>query len=221
MGRKDRQFISAYIGGVGVGLGFRFLTRFIDLLLAPFVLQAPVLYAYLAARVWTLIMPLALNLLGWKAAPQLITLAQRDAQTPFHAAAARVNLSYLIICGGVGVSMLGVAPLAMGGFDGLHPAFDDILLWLVIGQSAPILFGATGLLMHAVDRGAFYDVLQGMTALLFVGSIVVLDMSKGAQLAQTFAAAQLTQAALCAMLLTQCGVWPGLTALFQKQIKIF
>lgn len=219
MSQKLRQSISAYIGGVGAG--FRFLTRFADVLLAPFVLPAPVLYTYLAARMWTLIIPLALNLLGRKAAPQMILLAQGDAQTLFYAAAARVNLSYLIICGGVGISMLGVAPLAMDTFELLHPAFDEILLWLVIGQSAPILFGATGLLMHVVDRGAFYDVLQAMTALLFVGSIVGLDVSKGAQVAQTFAAAQLTQAALCAMLLTQSGVWPGLTALFQKQVKIF
>jgi len=92
MGRKLSQIFSGRMGGGSVGLGFRFLTRFADLFLAPFVLQAPVLFAYLAARGWTLIMPLALYLLGRKVAPQMMTLVQRDAQMPFRAAAARVEL---------------------------------------------------------------------------------------------------------------------------------
>ncbi|MEP2919758.1 MAG: hypothetical protein ABJP06_03455 [Sulfitobacter sp.] len=219
MDGKFRQFIHVHTGGFGAGL--RFSSRFVDVLLAPFILELAVFYAYLAARVVTLFMPLALELVGRKAAPQLASLARMDGQTPFQAAAARINLGYLMICGGGGVVLLALAPFANIVFNGLDPAFNDILLWLVIGQSAPVLFGATGLLMHAVDRAAFYDVLQGMTALLFVGSIVWLDVNKGGQVAQTFAAAQLTQAALCALLLTQCGVWPGLTALFKKQIKLF
>ena len=126
-----------------------------------------------------------------------------------------------MICGAVSLLVLGCAPFIAGALGGLNHAFDEIVIWLVVGQAAPVLFGATALLMHAVDRGAFYVVLQGMTATMFIGGVIVLDNTNAVVVAQTLAAAQLTQAALCALLLTQCGVWPGLTALFHKEIKLF
>lgn len=219
MGQIFRLFFSEHMGSVGAV--FRFFTRFIDVLIAPFLLDTVMLYSYLVARSGTLLIPLALNLLGRKATPKLAALARMDTQLPFQEAAARINLGYLMICGGVAVLVLGVATFAASIAGGLGQDFNDILLWLVIGQSAPVFFGATGLLMHIVNRAAFYDVLQGLTSLMFLGGVFALGVTGGEQLAQTFAAAQLTQAALCAMLLTQCGVWPGLTALLHKQIKLF
>lgn len=219
MGRISRHFFKEYSGLAGAV--FRFVTRFTDVLIAPFLLEMMVLYSYLAARAGTLLIPLALHLLARKATPQLRSLAQMDTQLPFRTAAARVNLGYLMICGGVAVLVLAIAPLAAAATGGLSQDFDGILLWLVVGQAAPAFFGATGLLMNIVHRGAFYEVVHGLTSVMFLGAVVALDAANGEQIAQTFAAAQLTQAALCAVLLTQCGVWPGLTALFHKQIKIF
>ncbi len=57
--------------------------------------------------------------------------------------------------------------------------------------------------------------------MLFLAGIWMLNPQDGVLIAQTFAAAQLAQAAICALLLTQCGIWPGLTALFYKEIKLF
>ena len=203
------------------GTTFRFVTRYIDVLIVPWVLEPVAMYTYLLARLASLVIPLALTTLGAKAAPQLFRLARQETDTGFQAAAARVNLAYLMICGAVALCVLVSAPWIAAGLDLPQDAFAAILLWLVIGQSGPVLFGATGLLMRAVDRGTFHDVLMGLTALLFLAGIGTLGERGGVPVAQTLAAAQLTHAALCALLLTQSGVWPGLTALFHKEIKLF
>ena len=75
--------------------------------------------------------------------------------------------------------------------------------------------------MRIVDRGTFYDVLGGITAAMFRAGIFLLHATDGVDVALTFAVSQLTLAAVSALLLTQCGIWPGLTALFHKQIKLF
>lgn len=204
-----------------MAIPFRLLTRYADLLIVPFLFEVTLLIAYLVARIASMCVPLALGGLAHKAGPQLSRLFQMPKQAPFQAAAARVNLGYLMVCGAVSLLVLGCAPFIAGALGGLNHAFDEIVIWLVVGQAAPVLFGATALLMQAVDRGAFYVVLQGMTATMFVAGVMVLDNTSAVVVAQTLAAAQLTQAALCALLLTQCGVWPGLTALFHKEIKLF
>ncbi len=211
----------ALLHSAGVGAGFRFCTRYIDLLVIPWLLNAGMLYAYLVARGASLCVPVLLGLLGRKVAPHLVRFAQAEQQSAFRAAAARVNLSYMMVCGGVALMVMSIAPYLVKRAGGLDSAFDDILIWLVIGQSAPVLFGATSLLMQAVERGVFYDLLLGVTAMLFLAGIWMLNPQDGVLIAQTFAAAQLAQAAICALLLTQCGVWPGLTALFHKEIKLF
>ncbi|MEH6737243.1 MAG: hypothetical protein V7695_01695 [Sulfitobacter sp.] len=161
---------------------------------------------------------MALAILGNKVEPVLSSLASTQEQTPFRAAAARVNLGYLMISGAMALFVIsGGSYLATA----LEPEFREILIWLVIGQSAPVLFGATGLLMRIVDRGTFYDVLGGITATMFLAGIFLLRATDGVDVALTFAVSQLTLAAVSALLLTQCGIWPGLTALFHKQIKLF
>jgi hypothetical protein len=159
--------------------------------------------------------------MGRKLTPHLVQLARAEQQIPFRAAAARVNLSYMMVCGAVGLIVISLAPYLVQKAGEVDPVFSDVLLWLVVGQSAPVLFGATGLLMQAVERGAFYDVLIAITAGLFFAGLWLLNPADSILIAQTFAAAQLAQAAICALLLTQCGVWPGLTALFHKEIKLF
>lgn len=219
MGHQVRLAINEMRSGVGAA--FRWVTRYVDLLIVPFVLEATVLVCYLIARAASLSIPLALSFLAKKAAPQLINLFQTPTQSAFQAAAARANLGYLMVCGAVSLLVLASGPFLASALGGLNPAFDEILIWLIIGQANPVLFGATFLLMHAVDRTTFYELLQCVTAVLFVTGMAVLDATNGILVAQTLAAAQLTQAAICALLLTQCGVWPGLTALFHKEIKLF
>lgn len=205
------------ISRTGMGTVFRLATRYPDVLIVPWLLSASVALAYLAARGASLLVPLALLLVDRKAEPHLIVLAQDLPQTPFQAAAARVNLGYLMICGALGLFVLTFMQQVAGHFD---PVMGDMLIWLLVGQSTPVLFGATAVLMRVVERGAFYDLLTGITSALFIIGVALLDIRDGVLIAQAFAAAQLTLAALCALLLTQSGVWPGLTALLHKEIRI-
>lgn len=205
----------------GIRESVRFAPRYIDFLIIPWFLDLGLLFAYVLARGISLFVPFALKILGAKAAPLLSVLFNADDQSQFRAAAARINLGYLMVCGSVSIIVLSIVPHLTGSIKGLDPAFEDILIWLIVGQAAPVLFGATGLLMHAVGRGSFYDLLYAVTAAFFLIGVCALHNEGGVLIAQTFAAAQLTHAIICALLLTQCGVWPGLTALFHKEIKLF
>jgi hypothetical protein len=127
----------------------------------------------------------------------------------------------MMVGGATSVIVIGAGTYIFESFFAHGRGHTEILLWLVIGQSAPVLFGATSLLMHAVDRGAFHEVLIGLTAAFFLAGILISGADNAVLIAQTFAAAQLTQSALCAVLLTHCGVWPGLTALLHRDIKLF
>lgn len=200
---------------------FRLAARFIDVMLVPWLLEADVVFAYLTARMLSLLVPLSLTVLEVKALPQLVVLARIKENNSFQAAAARVNLGYLMVCGSVSLITLLSAPYLTNGLGISNPQFKDILIWLMVGQSAPILFGATRLLMRVVDSSALYDLLSGLTAVLFLIGLMLVTKQGGVIMAQTFAAAQLAQAGICACFLTQRGVWPGLTALFHKEIKLF
>lgn len=200
-------------------IAFRILTRFPDLFVIPWVLEEGQVYVYLTARGISLCLPLGLHVLGKKARPQLKELSQ--SRIAFQAAAGRVNLGYLMVCGAMALLVVGLQPY-IGGMIGYHEAgFSAILAWLVIGQSSSVLFGATALLMQVMDRGSFYEGLSVVTSIMFLMAVVLTDTMNSTAIAQAIAAAQLAQAAICAVLLTQCGVWPGLTALLHKQIKLF
>ncbi|KIN74587.1 hypothetical protein [Sulfitobacter guttiformis] len=200
---------------------FRFGTRYTDVFLAFCIFDTKPFSVYILARAASLLIPLSLSVLERKIAPRLRSLAGIENQMMFRSAAARVNLSYMMVCGAlILMAMCAARFLAHdSGPDGT--AFAGVLLWFVIGQSAPVVFGATGLLMRVVDRGVFCDLLQGLMAVFFSISIAVIGAKDPQDVAQILAVAQLTHAAYCALLLTKCGVWPGITALFHKEIKIF
>lgn len=220
MGQRILQVAFAVRRG-GLGVAYRLVSRYPDALVVPWLLNQSALYAYIAARLVSLCVPVVLAGLEWRVALQLRLLSQEERQSPFQAAAARINLGYLMICGAIALIVFRGGPYVVTSFGANDASTTDMLQWLVIGQAAPVLFGATGLLMRVLERNAFYDVLRGLTSALFLVGVIVLDTPDGIMVAQTFAAAQLTLAAICALLLTQCGIWPGLTALFHKEIKLF
>lgn len=198
-----------------------FAVRCPDLLILPWFLEGAVHSSYLLARMTSLIIPFVLHALSTRVTVHLEELSQSDNPVHLQAAAARVNLGYLMVCGATALLVLNFAPYLSAFLGDVAPAFSTILTWLVIGQSAPILFGATSLLMHVSERGLIYRLIHGATACFFVGSILAIGEGSAIIVAQSLAAAQLTHAAICAAVLVKHGVWPGLTALFHKEIKLF
>ena len=205
----DRPFSGLFWGAM----------RASDVLIVVWILDGRLLYAYLLARALSVIVPCSLLLLEAKVSPRLATLVSN--QPLFQAAAARVNLGYLIISGSLALLVLLLAPGVAGLAGVAGESLQEILVWMLIGQVSPILFGATRMLMQVMDRRVFYDLLTLVTTALFLIGVALMPDRSAVFIAQSLAAAQLAQSAVCALLLTQCGVWPGLTAMLHKEIKLF
>lgn len=208
--------------------GFASLTPFAglgDIALAAVVLEANAVCVYGAARLTTLTIPVALNLIASRALPQLRALGAETGTPAFRAAAARFNLGIVLISGAIAVLLLWAGPPVLTALGVPLPGLaENLLTWLLLGQSAPVLFGATTVIMRASGRGSFVGLSRLIGAGLFGSSVLwaglVVGMIEPLFMAQALVASQLAQAALCAILLTQAGVWPGLTALLHPQIRL-
>ncbi|KEJ91051.1 hypothetical protein [Sulfitobacter donghicola] len=196
---------------------FRLVSRNIDIFAGIWLLDSAVFLLYVYARLAAAILPLSLGLVGRRVFPQLKKLTMQNDYLQFQSAAARVNLAFLMVSGGVAMLVLTIAPELNFSQTG---EFKEVLVWLLLAQSTPILFGATPILMRAVGRETFYEVLLGISAAFFLAATLILNTHEGVSIAQIYATSQLTVAAASALLLTQYGIWPGLTALFHKRIKL-
>ena len=94
-------------------------------------------------------------------------------------------------------------------------------VWLIAGHSAAVLFGATSLLMGSVGEGRLCDLLRIIASFVFLSCVWILKPEDGILIAQMLAITQFTHAGICAIFLVRNGVWPGLTALFHREIRIF
>lgn len=196
------------------------MLRYIDLLIMPFLLEAAPALLYLAARVISLCVPAVLSFLERRAVPHLSALADPEPSPAFQALAGRVNLGFMMIAGSLSLAMVWGTPFIAAQLGLPLAELREILVWLILGQCAPVFFGATRMMMHAVGRGAFVVMLEGFAVTCFLIALSVGDGSDPVFYAQAVAAAQLTQSGLSALLLTQCGVWPGLSALFHPTIRL-
>ncbi|MCX7565765.1 hypothetical protein OS189_05375 [Sulfitobacter sp. F26169L] len=207
-----RKILDAAIGIV---------SRCPDVFIAVWMLDAMDLSIYLVARMLSLSVPAALSVLEWKITPRLLQLLEANKSIAFCAAAARVNLSYMMIAGAIGLLVVSGMTFLMHEFSIVNHGFEDAFLWMVVGQSSPVLFGATALLMKVFGREVVYTLFSHLTWVFFALCMLILKVDGPVQIAQLLATAQLTLAGVCAALLTQNGVWPGLTAVFHKKIRIF
>ncbi|WP_299562808.1 hypothetical protein [uncultured Sulfitobacter sp.] len=215
-----RRILRVFTGSEFAGI-FRSAARYCDFFVVPWLVDLRMLAIYAVARGSSLVIPFALMLLGRQAQRQLVLLVDAVPHSHFQAVAARTNLGCMMICAAMALMVFAVVPQLVNLLLASDKLFRDILLWLMIGQAAPVFFGATTLLMRVVDRGTFDDLLHGVVAVFYIACVGAVGESDAVSLAQTLAAAQLAQAAICAALLTQCGIWPGLTALLNKEIKLF
>ena len=174
---------------------------------------------YLVARRLAGLLALLFDALRSALAPRLAVAFTQP--KVFAALAARVNLGFLLIGAGAGgVLVLAgpfVLPLFGAGFETALPAF----LWLVLGQAAPALFGATGMLMVMSNMEAerarlVWALMPAAALLLFWGAAGGVT-----RLALCAAAVQLVLAAASAALLTwRHGVLPGATALLHTRLRL-
>ena len=200
-----------------------FLQGNIDLLWWPFIFAEPILAVpYLLAKGLAALVRDAMGEL--EHALSVHTRHDRGRskrETAIMASAARINLGFLFVGSSAMIAVLGLGALTSTALALQDPPFSSLLLWLVLGQGAPAIFGATHLFM---TRSGLQTAQAGITLAMLVVTACLLSALKDGNpstVAATLALCQLARGAICALVLgAYRGIWPGLTAVLQRQLKL-
>lgn len=197
------------------------LVSHIDILLVPFVLQGEGALIYLFARCLAQASPAVLHHIGnWTEADFEATYLRND-KAQFVARAARLNLGVFLIGGALSVIVLAAAPYVARLLSLSGPDMQSVVIWLVLGCAAQVVFGATDLLLRAAGMARWVATSCFASTVLLVVAVMAAHQPNAVFLAQCFAAVHLLRHAVAAVLLAgKLGVWPGLTAVLLKQIKL-
>ncbi len=200
---------------VGVAL------RNIDLLLVPLLLDAVTCATYLFARSICLIGAVGLRFLDNATLENIGRIYLMRNASEFCGSAARLNLGYLLIGGSGSLIAIGLSQTVSGNLVITQNGFDAVFFWLLLAQGGPMLFGATVGLMRVTGTSGTVVFLQFIAALSVCGSFYLGAIDSAADLAKYFALAQLAISMVAALILgLQHGVWPGVTAIMHKQIRL-
>lgn len=193
-----------------------------DLLLVPILLNGTEALLYIAARGLGIVVTGVLAQLGARAMPALLAAGQSRNQSKFITIAARLNLGFLLVGGSAGIAALTVGPYVAKVFHLAGADFQAALLWVVLGACAPAIFGATEALLQMIKKRNLLLLSDLVAVGGFTSAILFVPQPDALLLAKCFAVVQLLKTAACAVLLVRhAGVWPGLTALLLRQIKLF
>jgi hypothetical protein len=196
--------------------------RQIDVLLAGLLLSPRMALAYLLARAMARVVTLILDHLMEAAGFPLDGTSADTRMARFAADAARLNLGLLLIGGAAALGVLSLAGPAMSFWPDLAIASGAVLHWLLLAAAAPAIFGAAPVLMRAGGMKREHGLVTATNAAAAVTAAWVLDLRTAADLACLVAVAELGTAATCAVILgLRAGVWPGLTALLIRGIRLF
>ena len=189
-----------------------------DILLLPFVLTGSEALAYLAVRI---VAQLPLGGIAIIEREAMARLGQGIVGAP-SATGARLNLGILLAGGGMCMAALSAGPLlpALPGIDGGY--LRQVLGWLVLGAAAPALFGASDAFFRNSRQRALLALLRVPALAGFLLATLTAAQPTALLMAQCFAAMHLAAAAVVAVTLARSfGVWPGVTALLLRQIRLF
>lgn len=197
------------------------LYRNIDIVVIGLVLSPVEAAIYLIVRAVALLLDLVFRALSGALAEPIALSYRTGNRLLFVAQAARANLGFLLI-GGAGALLLFVATgpvlqvFGIAASEGRQP-----LVYLIVAQAAPAVFGATHLIMAVtnLDGVRAWIVWAAMPLALIATFAAARDGI--ASLAATYAALQVGIAAVSAAIVAlHCGIWPGLTAMFHSRLRL-
>ena len=195
--------------------------KWCDMPAVVLLLDAPEAATYLIARL------IALPLCGVPAwfygrfGKQLAHMYGLEDASEFRSAAARLNLAMMLMGGAVAVLLLiwSSEPFAAIGPGSM--ADRQVLVWICAGLCAPVIFGATDLLLDSTGRGMTRCVIDWLFAILILVAILTAGVSAADQLARCFAVGLFAWGGASAFLVVSTlGIWPGLTALLHGQLRV-
>ncbi|MFK7834712.1 MAG: hypothetical protein AB8B60_00700 [Sulfitobacter sp.] len=193
-----------------------------DLIMVPVFLSGVDALKYLLARALVQVVFSAFAYLALNAGPQMAFAARIQDHAGFVAVAARLNLGAMLVGGGLCLSALTVAPYFAEHFEVSRTAFMDVLIWMLLAAAAPVFFGATHAVMHAKEMHNLPNTLNFGASLLLCATMLATPSPTAVFLAEIVCILHLGVAACGAgWLALRVGVWPGITAILLRQIKLF
>ena len=198
------------------------LLRYVDLLILPVLLSPEPALLYIAARSVGMLIEWSLDRLTRLAKPGITMAYEFENPANFVSSAARLNLGILLVGGGVALGVLSAAPYFSRLFGSGAGEFRDIVVWVIVAQSSPAIFGAASLLLDIARHRREVAMIRLGACLVFSVVAVLTPSSTGYLLALHYAFIQLSVCGMMAGLLAwRSGIWPGITAVLFKQIRLF
>jgi len=194
-------------------------------------ISAPVLFAifaptdsaviFLAAWLFCETAKLVFNGLRVALFDELVAQHRTQNAFGFAATAARANLGMMLIGGSTLLILLAILKAMPTDAAMVNDDFATIALWLTLAQAGGVIFGEANLLLTAAaeHRRTYWMAL--FWAPVFVAAVVFCLPSGPVAVAKAVAFVSLASHAHTALIVVKrFGVWPGVTALFQKELRL-
>lgn len=196
--------------------------RQVDLLVLPFVLPPTAAVPYLIARGFGACVSVTLDQLIGRAYRSVANRIEEKSNAAFPVVeAARVNLGVLLVGGAIGLALLGLLPYLPKALGPAAHGTEDIGSWLILATLGPAFFGAAPAFLRLAGLQREMAALCFFSTLAFATMVIAQPNLTMLNLAQMTAFVQLSTAAVASGLLAwRTGVWPGLTAILFRQIRL-
>jgi hypothetical protein len=198
------------------------LVKGADIIALPFLFEFSEIAVYLVARLFSLTIEPISQILATKGTGVLAREYRSGSMQNFIGKAARLNLSIFLIGGGAAL-----VPLAIGGIispilQANQDQFLFFLFWCVVGQSCFNIFGFNNEVLQIMGRTLETDLVQSGLLIGFSGICLSMNDLNAQNFVILFVAMQYVAAAIsAAFVAVRFGIWPGPTALFFGQIRLF
>ncbi|MGC1497560.1 MAG: hypothetical protein WA790_17285 [Sulfitobacter sp.] len=202
--------------------GVPLLFKNADLLILPWIFPPAQALFYLLVRGIAGAIGLILGSLTSILRDPLYSAFEQENRSAFVAMAARANLGFLLIGGGACLVVLSAGPYLLDFVSINSSEMKKVLAWVVVAQAAPVFFGATSILLDVTRNQRDSVLIAGIGALAVWISTAVIDIISILDLAMVYAGVRVVASGAAATILgLRFGIWPGLTAILFRQIKLF
>lgn len=202
---------------VVIGYG-RLLRPHLDLLLLPFLFGPAAAFTYLVARLGAYPVTLVLNQIELRARRPLLQAILRNQPAEFARNAARINLGALFLGAATALLVLSCVT-ALPGLFGENRA---LVLWLVAAAAARAFLGLAAFFADLTELRRAETIANFAAIALVPLSAFVVGVTDLVGLARLCALSEWISLGIMAGLLAQKrGIWPGITAVFARQIRLF
>jgi hypothetical protein len=221
-GRRDRYKDSSSFASTGLGGPVGTVLKRIDVLIFPIFFDMHDTGIYLVARVFSTV-PLPLfSFLLQKAQVLLKSQIRFQVGVDFIGTAARLNLGLFLIGGGISMIPLALGKIYVPIFGDNQQLFSFCLFFAVVSHYCKGLLGAGVEILSVTVKMSELVALISVPIVVFVGYCFYASSLTARDFALAVAVMHTSLAAVSAgIVAVRFGIWPGPTAIFFGQIRLF